>query len=437
MPFIHLHNVSSGLFKVCCNIKKPINDEFGKNYFVGNQPIDDVFNSNFMKKIRELMVNNKSVPLCIECYNIEDNNGKSLRQEYNQQYGEKYISFVNSAKENNFVIKDFPPFIELRTGSVCNSACRMCNSNESTLVYKENKHMLNELDNLSYSQKSKNVLKRLIGDPDSVIFGSVVFGLYQDNLNEIKIDVDEHLNEIITNIEKVDSMTLSGGEPLLLDKTADILAHIADKKPNIKLQINTNGSIASQKVLDALAKLNNVHLSVSIDGLEKVHEYIRYPLKWSKIEENIDKFYEIQERHVGKFFLSFNLTVQNLNIFNITDTIRFLLKKYPKHCLTNLNHLHYPDIYRINIVPNHIKNKVITDITNLIKELESSDIYKEQWHDWNIEHIIRSLKSLAKFMDEEEFNQELFTNFVSSLEIYDNFRKQSFKEVIPDWMLKP
>lgn len=434
MPFIHLHNVSSGLFKVCCNAKKPINDEFGKNYFVGNQSIDEVFNSNFMKKIRQLMLDNKSVPLCVECYNIEDNNGKSLRQEYNQQYKEKYINFVESARNNSYAIENFPPFIELRTGSVCNSACRMCNGNESTLVYKENKNMLKELDSAKSTQESKKVLKHLIGDPDKVIFGSMVWGLWQDNLSEIKLDVNAHLDEVICNIEKIDSITLSGGEPLLLDKTAEILEIIADKNPNIKLQINTNGSIASSKVLDALNRLNNVHLSVSIDGLEKVHEYIRYPLKWSKIEDNIEKFYQIQEQRQGKFYLSFNLTVQNLNVFNITDTIRFLLDKYPKHSLTNINHLHFPDIYRINIIPESIKIRLIADFNQLIKELNSPQVLQKGWHDWNIAHIERSLRSLIRFLNKEKFNQELFENFISSLGIYDYFRNQNAQEVVPNWM---
>ena len=121
MPFIHLNNMSNGLFKMCCLVEKPIIDDFGNSYFIGNQPINDVWNSNFLKSARKLMIANKEVSLCHHCYKIENNGGTSLRQEYNKQYLGKNINAVDIAEQNNGEINIFPSFVELRTGNSCYS----------------------------------------------------------------------------------------------------------------------------------------------------------------------------------------------------------------------------------------------------------------------------------------------------------------------------
>lgn len=253
MPFIHLHNMSNGLFKMCCLVEIPIVTDFGKSYFVGNQPINEVWNSNFLKTARKLMLDGQEVPVCTNCYQIEDSGGKSLRMEYNEQYALENQSIIENAKINDYTVLEFPQFIELRTGNACNSACRMCNSNDSSLVHIENSEIIKNLKSNPFPSADDDHTQTIVPDPNIIIFGRT-----EERSTNTSYNIENHFDEIIQNIENIKSLTLSGGEPFLLEKTTELLEIIANKNPNIKLQINTNGSIASERVQKALSKVNVV-----------------------------------------------------------------------------------------------------------------------------------------------------------------------------------
>lgn len=419
MPFIHLHNMSNGLFKMCCLTEIAIVDDFGKSYFVGNQPVFEVWNSNCLKAARKLMVENKKVPVCANCYKIEDAGGKSLRQEYNEQFLSKNIHIVENAKNNDYNVNEFPSFLELRTGNSCNSACRMCNSNDSSLVYIENSQIQKMLKTDPFEAGEGDHTQTIIPDPNVIIFGRT-----EERIGNSKSNIDVYLDEVITNINKIKDLTLSGGEPFLLEKTTDLLEIIAEKNPTINLQINTNGSIAGERIRTALSKLKNVKLCISIDGYDKVNEYIRYPLKWEKITTNLEKFESLTR---DGFYLSVNVTVQIFNSFDLKNIISYFLTNHPNIFLT-LTPLTSPLHFNVQTLPRHIKNDLSLFYKNYTAELSSL----EQTD--NIKNIIQSLNALYTFMRQismSETDSFYFDCLKSNIKIYDKYRNQNIKEYIP------
>jgi len=421
MPFVHLHNMSNGLLKMCCLVEKPIIDDFGDPYFIGNQPIGTVWNSNFLQSARRMMLNNEEVKICHHCYSIEDNGGKSLRQEYNEQYGKKYSKIVEDSKNNEYNVESFPPFVELRSGNKCNTSCRMCNSNDSSLVFQEQKKIHFTLRNTNLSPETKKNGYEMLGNPERVIFG-----LRDTLLSEIVSDIDKHYNEIIEHITEIDTLTLSGGEPFLLEKTVELFEQIREKNPNIKLNINTNGSISSDRILNAIKQMNNVKLCVSIDGYGTVQEYIRYPLKWNKIEENINSFYNSGNKNLH---LSFNCTVQNFNILDLDTMILFLVRNYPMAFL-NLSVLENPDHLNIRTLPKEIREHAINKLNNLIDELK---IIIEPVTEQNIRQLITTLTTIVSILEQATGDVKFFDIFLDSIKIYDLYRKQDIKQMIPNW----
>lgn len=417
MPFIHLHNMSNGLMKMCCITEQPIVDDDGKTTFIGNRPIKDVWNNKFMQSIRQRMVAGEEISFCNDCYKIEDAGGKSLRTEYNNQYKEQFDSFVSQSKDNGGKIDFFPPFVELRTGNTCNSACRMCNSNDSSLVYKENKEILNS----PYFNNPQSV----IGDPEIIIFGSK-----NDRMNNREMNLDNHFDEIISNIDDIKIMTLSGGEPFLLEKTTILLEEIANKNPNIRLNINTNGSVLSDRIISALEKINEVRISVSIDGYGTVQEYIRYPLNWIKIEKNIQRLKNIPKH--GSY-LNFNITVQALNILNLESLLLFLTTKYPGHYV-NLFFLTNPVYFSIQNLPQHIKDHAVelnNALSNKLRNITTNPGFET---DNKLLLVERLLELNSYMMAETNSNPVFFEQFKTNISIYDRHRKQDIKDYIPDWV---
>mgnify|MGYP003704344847 CR=1 FL=1 len=60
-----------------------------------------------------------------------------------------------------------------------------------------------------------------------------------------------------------------------------------------------------------ISNFKNLNICVSIDGTGSVFEYLRYPLKWNKLTENLKKFKAITP------MVSVSAMISNLNIFFI------------------------------------------------------------------------------------------------------------------------
>jgi len=426
MPFIHLHNMSNGLLKMCCLVERPITDDFGKQFFIGNQDIEEVWNSNFLKTARKLMIEGEEVPICNHCYNEEDAGGKSLRQVYNEQYLENNQAHVEDAKANNYSLTKFPTFVELRTGSSCNSACRMCNTNDSSLVYKETTEIHNTLKTKfkEFSDSERKNGYDMLGNPEKIIFGNVE-GLH---LSTIKMDLDKHIDDIIDNIKDINTITLSGGEPFVLEKTIHLLEVIADQNPDLRLNINTNGSITSKKMITALKKLKDVHVCVSMEGIEKVQEYIRYPLKWNKIDKNLNLFKSIASENL---FLSFNVTVQMLNILNLKELCLFVNRNFP-WCSLNLSILKNPIFFNIVNLPDEVKEvatKSNIETMEILNQSKSQDFHQEN----NKQKMIASLQTINSVVKSTTYDETKFQMFKDNVKIYDHYREQNIVDYIPDW----
>ncbi len=68
-------------------------------------------------------------------------------------------------------------------------------------------------------------------------------------------------------------ITLSGGEPLMEPEIWNIIKQFKSKKK--KLQLISNGTLITQRVAKKLKNYNIDSIQVSIDGLEKTHDYQR------------------------------------------------------------------------------------------------------------------------------------------------------------------
>jgi len=422
MPFVHLHNMSSGLLKMCCITETPLTDSFGKTVFVGNQPIEEVWNSHFLIAARQKLLANEELPTCTNCYKVEDSGGTSLRQEYNKFYKEEFIEFVKEAEENNGVVKTFPAFIELRTGNTCNSSCRMCNSNDSSLVHKENITIHNTLKEKNFDSKTVEYGYQMIGNPDKIIFG-----LENDRLSTTKIDINQHIDNIIANVENISLITLSGGEPFLLEKTEELIEVIADKNPSIRLHINTNGSVVSDKILRALQKISEVRICVSVDGYGLVQEYIRHPLKWKKIETNLDRLSLLSRKG---FYITFNVTVQAFNILNLDELLLLLAARYP-HSHVNLSILNSPPFFDIKQLPLHIKEEAVQrniKLSDRLKEIPTSIEYVKE----NNTTLANRLLEINAYMMTHAADDDKLDRLKANIKVYDHYRNQNINDFIPD-----
>lgn len=218
----------------------------------------------------------------------------SDQEKYNQ------LSFRQTSNKKHQVYKKLNPnykVFDISTDNICNAACQTCGPGSSSLYAKI----------MNYSPMLQNK-------------GIQYIERYLDD-NVIQVD-------------------LAGGEPFYSKSYRKILANLPD---SVKwLRINTNGSMPYD-LSDLLNRGIVIELTVSIDAIGNLFEYIRWPLKWDVVEENL-LFWIKQRDENSKLKLALNPTISALNIEHI-EKIRDYAKKL--NLAISYNHLNRVDVLDI------------------------------------------------------------------------------------------
>ena len=183
------------------------------------------------KEIKQLMFDNKPVPECVKCLEQEKVKTFSERQLNNKHWLKKYkIDFTN------------PPTLsyDLRYSNLCNLRCQTCNA------------------------KSSSEWARYLGQ------------------EKIYNTIDPNDYEIDKNAERI---YLAGGEPFMIKSFSKMLSKLENK--NCEIVINTNATILTDHMLQALEPFTNICFVLSIDGTGETIEKIRTLSNWEIIQNNI------------------------------------------------------------------------------------------------------------------------------------------------------
>lgn len=229
-------------------------------------PVDGVSEKTSLVEIRqhtESQVMADTSRYCKECIK---------RERYQYQDSQRLMA-------NKFIPSDASDWqvqiLEVQVDSRCNAACTICGPQFSSLWRKQ----------LNKTYKIENVDYRA-----------------QEIIKEIDL----------SHLARVGFM---GGEPLLSRIHLDILMAVPHPE-NVVVKYSTNGSIKpSDKVVEVWKRFKRVEIIFSIDGTEKVFEYIRWPLKWDSVKEHIQYVKQLG----GNIFPSINYTVNPMNAYYFSE----------------------------------------------------------------------------------------------------------------------
>lgn len=154
------------------------------------------------------------------------------------------------------------------------------------------------------------------------------------------------------NFKELISLNFIGGEPLYEKLNFYILESLLEHdNNNCFIQITTNGSVRlSDYQKKLLKKFKNLNFNLSIDGIEKVFEYMRFPLKWNDMTENLE-FFKTQTDNV-----SVSYTISNLNVLYHSDTTDWFKENNLNY---NLNTVIGPSHFRPTALPKNVKEKLL------------------------------------------------------------------------------
>ena len=134
-------------------------------------------------------------------------------------------------------------------------------------------------------------------------------------------------------LERIVHLDINGGEPSASKNYRDILKNVP---PNVEsVRINTNCSIVIDEIAELLDKGIQVTVTVSLDGIDEVHDFVRWPIKWDKFYDNLMHY-----KRMDKLELNTWTTVSALNIHNFIAIKQFVANHQINHSYA---FLHNPD----------------------------------------------------------------------------------------------
>lgn len=339
-PFVHSLVETNGKFRPCCRAV-PESDFTGRTeYNINHDSADAWWNSDYMQHLRGNMLNGVASPECERCYRQEDNGAVSFRQHSNQQFG-----IVTQADAT-------PRDWEFQITNLCNLKCMMCSSQNSSQLLNEN----------------------------VVLFGT------PDTQQQYQWNETSHAT-IVKLFETLNSAVLRGGEPFMVPWITDLLENIPeDRAKQITLLFNTNLTKVTPKIIKLLSKFKHIKFSCSIDAVEDLNHYIRFPSNWQDIERAVAMAKTLPNANV---FL--NTCVQNLNVLHLDKLLEWadqrklfvlldVLTEPKMFETTNLpNDLILTAMTRLNAVKSKIDIKMVSGLDGLMQTLYNARYSKTQW----------------------------------------------------------
>lgn len=247
----------------CCQAKSVVVESVSKFNFYTN-PYLQVLRQEFSQGLKP--------GACDRCWSSELSGHKSRRQSaiefYNLEYNDQRVLFQG---------------LDHSVTWACNLACIMCGPDNSSTWAKELSLSRPQLISIGKSFQKKNLFL-------------------------------EHID--ISELRKIH---FNGGEPLLNDDQ-DLLLEKLDSQGilnRVFVSYNTNASVLpSDRLLQLWAKTHLIKLFFSIDGTDTSFDYIRWPAKWKKIENNM---LQMKNTLPSNVMFGLNVTVGAYNILEIED----------------------------------------------------------------------------------------------------------------------
>lgn len=247
-PWTALYVGVDSRVRPCCMFEGSVGD-------CSQKTLQQIFHDAPMQQLREDMLAGHLVDSCQRCYDKENllQSRDSMRLESIRDRND-LIGLTDKSPTTDFELLE----LTVAFNNLCNLACIMCEPKLSTSWHAPAVH----------------------------------FGLVPRDHKPLlvagkgKIDL---VAQILDNLDQIDHLNFSGGEPLMSDQLYEVLTEIQKRgRTDLDIFIVTNltkRSLGSSAWIDVMRGLPKLTLQASIDADGSRHEYIRPGADWSAIIE--------------------------------------------------------------------------------------------------------------------------------------------------------
>jgi len=393
-------------------------------YNISNTSLREYMNVDIMRSLRLQLLNGESPDICKSCRYEDKFDKVSGRQRQLLKSGIQVDNFEKTlcssphwanfeySLTNQGFTENNPVDLQIDLGNTCNSGCIMCSPTYSSKLALEFKN-LNKIS------------------PD-------IFPVYpeiknwSDDLTLIEKFIDE-LKHIPTRY-----IHFLGGETLYLKSFYNICNELISNglAKNISLGTTTNCTVYTPELENIIKGFKNVHLGLSVEALNPVNDYIRWPSKINDIKNNLEKFIELRE--TTGLHLSLRITPTIFSIYHIDTLFEFMLEN--NIIAESCNILQDPSYLRIELLPKNLIKDILAKIEKIISKYNITDLKTKTINRRNdnnkkyvIQEIIFEYKRLLENMQYPADRDQDLIKLIQALKTFEQSRNNSILTYLPEY----
>lgn len=388
-PWTHMYIHTTGDVYPCC-----IAEPGDRHLSLGNvkkQTIEEIWNGDAYKTLRKNMVEGIQSPNCNQCYIREQSEGRNYRHGSFNMFRKDVPTLIKTTAPDYSLSTVDIKYLDIRFSNLCSFKCRYCSEQFST----------------SWAAENRKRDKRITSP----------------GLLHVSDENPSFLMSVKKHLHGIEHMYFAGGEPLMTEEHYEILdTLIKYGKTDVKLRYSSNCSTLTFKDYDVTnlwSKFSSVDFRASLDSFGQRAEYMRKGTDWPTIVKNIQTI-KAQAPNVE---VSINCVVSAYNILTLPEFVENLIENdilelsKTMVVLYPISGSYWADV---NILPVKLKKEAKQKLEKCIADQpKNSRIY----HDLTI---------ITNYINLEEPNQELWSQFKQFNDDLDVVRDEKFTDIFPE-----
>jgi SAM-dependent methyltransferase len=302
VPWTALDVSPDGTPIMCCQARLALTVD-GRPTAIDRDPLGAIWNAPEIVSVRAQMARGEAPAACQVCYDQERAGVTSLRMTMNGQLHRlmganwSLAKLMRGSAEAGHRLASRPRWYQLQLGNICNLACRSCSPTASSRVAAD--RVQRAWSALDYYQGQEPPPPRPRGP-----------GWYRDPAKIAELFGD---GEIM--------LSLLGGEPFVIEEVWALLRLLVERgwSKRTELALLTNGTRTRPELERLATEFKHVHVSVSVDGVGPLFEYLRSGAKWGELLDTLEWLHRLPNCS-----LLATPTLQNANALGAASLFRFL-----------------------------------------------------------------------------------------------------------------
>lgn len=413
-PWLHMRIVNDGGLEFCRFASRSNIDESPAT--IKDISIDEYFKSN-MSSVRLKMLQGEKIDACQNCHAMEQHGKVSGRQRQLLKAGIDPDNFFKTIISSPF-FEEFkksltnlgqtdlmPQDWQIDLGNFCNSGCVFCHPASSSKLAVEWKklNLINELPPSPWCEDSNNIRK------------------------------------LVESIKKsgpgLKYLHFIGGETLITPAFSQILhllisSGISDR---VMIGFTTNLTTWDSDIIRLFEKFNTVHIGVSLETLNKVNNYVRWPSQIESVKTTLERWIDIKKGN--GWAMSLRITPTILTIKHLPAVFEYAYSQ--SLTIESCNFLENPAFMRPSVLPMDHRREIIDAFDNWIVSKKSEETYQPLYNirhpDFAKQQVLADAKSYINYLKTMPDESTRFPALIEYLKKIESSRGNSVLDYLPEY----